>query len=144
MSSDSIYCHSDNCCDHKDAWDRSLVELECEYVYLDTVNDFLGQSNPEWLEMMREAHNSTALIDLNLDMESQCPTIYIRFHGRRAPKAFERRVIDHFSLQFLKTNVLMGLRDSHGYGWIIGESSGLYTRHLAMPHEFDKEPGIAA
>ena len=126
----NIYCHCDNGCDHEDAFEQALMDLELEYVYVDALNDFLENSNPEWLKMMRKTHNSTVRIEFNFDMESQCPTIYIRFHRGRAPKAFELKDMYHSSLQFLKTNGLLELHDSDRYGWVIGESTGLYTRHL--------------
>ncbi|RYN46382.1 hypothetical protein AA0118_g12596 [Alternaria tenuissima] len=107
----SIHCACDDYCDHEDAFDIARLEMEELSIFRDTVR--VG-----------------TLVEFTFDINSQHPTIFIRFPQGCAPKGFHLKNMYSCSLVLLDRLGMLDLEHYELLDYVIGEATGKYTRHV--------------
>ena len=128
----SIHCGCDNGYYHEDAYEAARLRMEGLYLYLQVLNNFLTNSNENWLKMFRDTTHIVTLVEFTFDIFAQRPTIYIRFSRGRAPKAFQLKNMYKFALSFLHRSGMMDLKEYDALDYVIGEATDKYTHHAGQ------------
>ena len=126
----SIHCACDDYCDHEDAFDIARLEMEESYRYLKGLNTFLSNSNNSWLKIFRDTVRVGTLVEFTFDINTQHPTIFIRFPQGCAPKGFHLKNMYSCSLVLLDRLGMLDLEHYELLDYVIGEATGKYTLHM--------------
>lgn len=106
--------------------------MEGLYLYLQVLNNFLTNSNENWLKMFRDNTHLVTLVEFTFDIFAQRPTIYTRFSRDRAPKAFQLKNVYKSALSFLHRSGMMDLKEYDALDYVIGEATDKYTHHAGQ------------
>ncbi|CAI9628207.1 unnamed protein product [Alternaria burnsii] len=126
----SIHCVCNDYCDHEDAFVTARLEMEESYQYLQGLNRFLSNSNNSWLKIFRDTVCVGTLVEFTFDINTQVPTIFIRFSQGCAPKGFHLKNMYSCSLVLLDRLGMLDLEHYELLDYVIGEATGKYTRHV--------------
>jgi hypothetical protein len=127
----SVHCGCDNDCDHEDAIEEAFFDLHMDYHYTMAINDFIANNNAAWLRAIRDDSRLRGMkVECTIDIETQQPTIHIRFQKGTAPAGFTKTSMYKGALRYMRDMGILSLDIRGKLDFVIGEHTGKYTRHF--------------
>jgi hypothetical protein len=129
----SVHCGcSDNDCDHENAIDEAMFDLEMDYHYTMALDDFIANNNKAWLKAIRDDFQLHSMkVECTVDIELQQLTIHIRFLKGKAPAGFTETSMYKGAMRYLEGMGILDLDVRGKLDFVIGEHTGKYTRHFS-------------
>jgi hypothetical protein len=119
---------------HTKTVERIYHELETAYTYLQSLNDFLSNVNELWLEAVRAESQHSMTVECTMGQHNKVSTIYIRFGKNDSPSTLRTDRMYSSSCTYLAQMGIMTLRLRRKLDFVVGVSTGKYTRPLGGGH----------